>query len=148
MKGLYFDTSIKWENKVKYLRATIMDKNLIFSSQVKNVVSKGKCVKFSLFPLINEQSPLYRSILNYSFLKLTSDQLQSLTQNLHINISKSCCSWSKLEALRNLLYSRSNHRIRLQVLVKRHHQLAIIKNPDTKRFHRTSRVTNTVFNFP
>jgi len=51
------DAPIKWKTKVRYLGVTI-DKNLNFKFHVKNIISKAKFAKYSLFPFINVHSLL------------------------------------------------------------------------------------------
>jgi len=75
-----------------------MKENLFFSSRDKNAVSKYKCVKFSLFPLLYERSPI--SIDPQLFIVKT--YIRPIVTHAGpawtVDISKSW-SWSKLEAL-------------------------------------------------
>jgi len=51
------NTRVKWSMEVKYLGVTI-DSKLTLSSHVNNVIRKANGAKFSLYPLIDQFSPL------------------------------------------------------------------------------------------
>jgi len=77
-----------------------------FYSHVKNVVSKYEDAKFSLFPLINERSPLSINSKLFIFKIYIRLIITYPRPAWTANISKS--SWSKLEALQQ---STSLHQI-------------------------------------
>jgi len=92
------DTPIKWENKIKYLGIT-NDKNLKFSSHVKNIVTKAKGAKFSLFPQLNVRSPL--SINSKLFIFKTYIRPIVTYAGPAWSASISRTSWSKLDILQS-----------------------------------------------
>jgi len=63
---------INWSTQAKYLGVTI-NKNLWFSNHIKQVVHKANAAKHSLFPVINNLSPVPISTKSVS-IKCTSDR--------------------------------------------------------------------------
>ncbi|CAI6374197.1 unnamed protein product [Macrosiphum euphorbiae] len=92
------DTPIKWSNNIKYLGVTI-DKKLSFSTHVKNIITKAKGAKHSLFPLINKRSPLSTISKLHIFKTYIRPILTYAGPAWTANISNS--SWSKLEAVQS-----------------------------------------------
>lgn len=85
------------QKSVKYLDITI-DNNLKFSERVKETPTKAKEAKFTLYPLINQKSPLSLNTKLYIYKSYTRPIiLYVISSAWSVNLSRS--NWEKLEAL-------------------------------------------------